>query len=363
MDRVYYETANIIAGVLAKKISIRKGVYDSHVTQKGKLMKLCCETLKYRSYLEKFIEERRVSTMLKTDGIKGNRELALVILYEMLFGKGLSVFSGKIRAAAKLVENAVKIQKTALAKTGITPDSLAEVSVSAQIPRYVRVNTLVITFEDAIKHLQKEGWTLEPEISPMISSEDFQEKFSSLGPKSFLVDPHVENLFIFPTNTDFHKHILVSKGALLLQDKASCFTAFVLNPKPGSYCFDACSAPGNKTSHLAAIMQNKGKIFACDLSAQRIETLREMLKKSSVEIATVSQEDFLSVDVNDRAFAKVKYVIVDPPCSGSGIAKRADFMSDERKNVNKERLDKLHNLQVNFLSVKFNLFTVTSYFR
>jgi putative methyltransferase len=349
MDRIYYETANIIAAVLAKKSTIRKGVYDSHIPQKGKLMKLCCETLKYRNYLEKFIEEKRVSTVLKTDGIKGNRELALVVLYEMLFGKGIQVFNGKIKASAKLIENAVRIQKATLEKTGITPDSCAEVSVSAQIPRYVRVNTLVTTLEDIIKHLQKEGWNIQPTLSPMITSEEFKEAFSKLDSKSVMIDPHVDNLLIFPTNTDFHKHSLVSKGALLLQDKASCFTACVLNPKPGSHAFDACAAPGNKTSHMAAIMRNKGKIFACDLSGQRIETLREMLKKSSVEIANVTQGDFLSIDKDDPAFAKVKYIIVDPPCSGSGIAKRADFMSDERKNVNKERLDKLHNLQVMLL--------------
>ena len=149
-------------------------------------------------------------------------------------------------------------QKTKLAKSGITPESCAEISVSAQIPRYVRVNTLVTTLEDVIKHLQKEGWEVQPALSPLISPEEFQEEFTSLGPKSILIDPHVDNLLIFPTNTDFHKHILVSKGALLLQDKASCFTAFVLNPKPGSHAFDACAAPGNKTSHMAAIMQNKG---------------------------------------------------------------------------------------------------------
>ena len=76
-------------------------------------MKLCCETLKYRVYLEKFIEEQRISTILKTDGIKGNRSLAMVVLYEMLFGKGLKCLNGKIKAAAKLVENAVEIQVSA----------------------------------------------------------------------------------------------------------------------------------------------------------------------------------------------------------------------------------------------------------
>ena len=46
-----------------------------------------------------------------------------------------------------------------------------------------------------------------------------------------------------------------------------------LAPPPGAHVIDACAAPGSKTSHIAALLQNQGVIFAFDRSGQRLENL------------------------------------------------------------------------------------------
>lgn len=68
--------------------------------------------------------------------------------------------------------------------------------------------------------------------------------------------------------------LLSSASRSWLTAQASCMPAPALNPPPGSHCIDACSAPGNKTSHLAAIMGNKGRVDAFDISPKRLARKR-----------------------------------------------------------------------------------------
>lgn len=130
---------------------------------------------------------------------------------------------------------------------------MAAEAVSTSIPRYARVNTLLISFDDALEVLRAEGWNISN-----VEAENFKEKVETMTEYDVFIDPHVENLLVFPQNAILFEEPLVMDGKLILQDKASCLPAIVLNPEPGSLVFDACAAPGNKTSHVAAIMKNEG---------------------------------------------------------------------------------------------------------
>ena len=75
-------------------------------------------------------------------------------------------------------------------------------------------------------------------------------------------DDHIPDLLQFHPLVQFHEDECLSSGRIILQDKASCFPATVLAPPAGDsvHVIDATAAPGNKTSHLSAIMQGKGKV-------------------------------------------------------------------------------------------------------
>ncbi|MBZ3873799.1 putative 28S rRNA (cytosine-C(5))-methyltransferase [Sciurus carolinensis] len=75
-------------------------------------------------------------------------------------------------------------------------------------------------------------------------------------------------------------------GHLILQEKASCLPTMLLALPPGSYVIDAFTAPGNKTSHLAALLKNQGKIFAFDLDAKRLASMATLLAWAGVSAVT-----------------------------------------------------------------------------
>ena len=154
-------------------------------------------------------------------------------------------------------------------------------------------------------------------------------------------DPNVPNLIAVPISCELTKSDAYVNGYIILQDKASCFPAHLLlglngptDPFVGDV-IDACAAPGNKTTHVAAILSSSGdrsdelvrrpKIFACERDAARSKTLQSMVQKAGATGVTVlAKQDFLSLDPTDVRFANVTHLLLDPSCSGSGIVGRED---------------------------------------
>ena len=101
---------------------------------------------------------------------------------------------------------------------------------------------------------------------------------------------------------------------------------------------DACAAPGNKTTHLAALLSSETgdfrsgvrnrKIIACERDGPRSDTLKKMVKLAGASEAVhiKARQDFLQLDFDSPEFANVTAILLDPSCSGSGIVGRDEFM-------------------------------------
>ncbi|KAJ8946948.1 hypothetical protein NQ314_008749 [Rhamnusium bicolor] len=182
-------------------------------------------------------------------------------------------------------------------------------------PRYVRVNTLSLSLNEAVDGFRDEGWNL-CKSQDKTNYKEFLNKITSLAEDEFLIDIHIPNLLIFPPKTEFYNHPAYKNGSLVLQDKASCLPVHILGPELGSIVLDMCAAPGMKTTQVAAVINNEGTIYAVERDPKRFETLNKIVDSSGATCVKTVNKDVLTCGGNN--FPGVQYIIVDPSCTGSG---------------------------------------------
>jgi 25S rRNA (cytosine2278-C5)-methyltransferase len=104
----------------------------------------------------------------------------------------------------------------------------------------------------------------------------------------YLIDANVPNVLAFhrsyPVTAIFSQEYV--SGAIILQDKASCIPATLLNVPAGATVLDACAAPGNKTTQLAGGVDSKGTVFAVEKDSKRAITLQTMVDKAGASKCT-----------------------------------------------------------------------------
>jgi 16S rRNA (cytosine967-C5)-methyltransferase len=109
-------------------------------------------------------------------------------------------------------------------------------------------------------------------------------------------------------------------GALTVQDEASMLVARLLAPRPGDVVADACAAPGTKTTHLAQLMDNRGRILAFDPQPARLARVAEAAARLGVTI--VESRDGTAESLAGEFADTCDGVLVDAPCSNLGVLRR-----------------------------------------
>ena len=112
------------------------------------------------------------------------------------------------------------------------------------------------------------------------------------------------------------------KGYFTIQDKSTAFSCYLLDVKPHERVLDLFAAPGGKTSLLADIMNNEGKITAIDKYESRLKMLEKNLERLGVKNVSLVEADAFEFE-DEEKFDKI---LLDVPCSGLGtITKKPDI--------------------------------------
>ncbi len=224
--------------------------------------------------------------------------------------------------------------------------------------RSIRANKLKISPEELKKRLEKKGWKINQPFKEhkeimvvegkSISHE--QKLEGRLNVKETLVSLQPGEL------GRTLEHLL---GYYYIQELASMLPIIALRPEPNQLVLDLCSAPGSKTTQMAAEMRNTGTVIANEISLKRIKILASNMERCGVMNAIITKKEGLALckklkEANlkevDGQGNLVPYlfdkILVDAPCSGEGTL-RSSPKTYKMWNINTIR--KLSRIQKSLL--------------
>ncbi|MCL6471600.1 MAG: 16S rRNA (cytosine(967)-C(5))-methyltransferase RsmB [Firmicutes bacterium] len=184
----------------------------------------------------------------------------------------------------------------------------------------VRVNMLKTTPEKLTEIFEKAGWEVNP-------------------------GKYLEEALVVNGVGDLSSLPQYKKGYFYVQDESSMIISHVVDPQPGETILDIAAAPGGKTTHIAELMENNGQILSVDINPNRVNLMRENIRRMGASIAQAIRAD--ATKLKPVIKKPVDRVLCDVPCSGLGVLARRP---DARWTKNPEQIEELSSLQTKMLT-------------
>jgi 16S rRNA (cytosine967-C5)-methyltransferase len=131
-------------------------------------------------------------------------------------------------------------------------------------------------------------------------------------------------------------------GWFYIQDPGTLLAVGRLGPQPGETILDFCAAPGGKTTFIAQLMNNQGRIVAQDVSEERLKWIQE----NCARLGVTCVETILPSTLDSRLSASFDRILVDAPCSNTGVMRRR---VDLRWRIQPEEIERLRAAQLDLL--------------
>ncbi len=164
-------------------------------------------------------------------------------------------------------------------------------------PVVLRVNTLKTSREKLIDECSRQG---------------MEVKTTGFSP---------DGLIISHPAMPVREMALYKAGHFQIQDEASQLISRLVDLKPGENVLDVCAGIGGKTTHLAAIMNNRGRITALDIGEKKIMALRKNAGRLGVTNIDTQIGD--ARELSEKSFyGSFDKILVDAPCTGLGTLRR-----------------------------------------
>ncbi|WP_019138194.1 16S rRNA (cytosine(967)-C(5))-methyltransferase RsmB [Peptoniphilus timonensis] len=325
-ERDYAFIKEITTGVIRNKTYIDYVIKENSRVKFNRIHKLILSILEmavYQMYfLDKVPDYSIVDESVNLAKIYGNKG-------------SISFTNGILRSISKKDKVQVKIK-----------DSIDNLSTFYSHPRFYTEYFYKNYGEDFTKKLLKANNEKAPFTirinSLKTNKEDLLNKLNELGYK--VLETSFENALNIDNPSGIIDTDLFKEGYFYVQDLGSILVSSFLNPKKDSKVLDLCAAPGGKTSHLSEIMENTGEIIACDKSKGKVKIIKENAKRLGCKNISPIIND--ARVLNEEFIKNFDYVLVDAPCSGTGLYRKKP---DIKWNKNIEDIKELSEIQLEIL--------------
>ena len=135
-----------------------------------------------------------------------------------------------------------------------------------------------------------------------------------------------------------------TSGEVSVQDEAAQVAALLLQANPGERVLDACAAPGGKACHILELQPELGELVAMDVDEQRLQKVAENLQRLSLQATLVAGD--ATQPPAQLQLASFDRILVDAPCSASGVIRRHPDVKVLRRASD---VDKLAEQQLDIL--------------
>ena len=213
-----------------------------------------------------------------------------------------------------------------------------EIAVNSNLRPHlsIRINNLKIKDDGKTKKQKEITDNTEKKLKEKISKKDLIKRLKEKDIKikqgllkDFLI---VENAKNIENMEEFRQ------GFFTIQDETAGLIPIILNPNKTDIILDACSSPGGKTTYLAEMMENKGKIEAWDIHEHRTKLVENAAKRLGITNIETKVND--ATIYNEKYKEKFDKILLDVPCLGLGVLKRKPDIKWQKSKEDIEEITK-----------------------
>jgi 16S rRNA (cytosine967-C5)-methyltransferase len=186
------------------------------------------------------------------------------------------------------------------------------------------IRLLIKQYGESISKKIMLGLNAIPQVSVRVNEikADYDEVFEELEKLEYDIEEGVicPEAICIKGGKSIENNPLFKEGKITVQDESAMVVAPLLELKEGMKVVDLCSAPGGKTTHIAEMLQNTGKVLAFDIHESKLGLIKENCERLGITNVEIKTND--ATKLNTELVESSDRVLIDVPCSGIGIIRK-----------------------------------------